>query len=149
MHEITTAIEIDAAAEKVWSTLVDVASHSQWNPFIRSIKGNIKNGEKLDVHIQPPGGRGMTFHPTILAAIPNQELRWLGRFLLPGIFDGEHYFQIIPLAPGRVRLVHGEKFSGLLVGLMKASLDKGTRAGFLAMNQALKSRVENTVPIQT
>ena len=27
----------------------------------------------------------MTFRPTVLAVIPNQELRWLGRSLLPGI----------------------------------------------------------------
>jgi hypothetical protein len=39
--------------------------------------------------------------------------------------------------------VHGEKFSGLLVGLAKSSLEGGTRAGFVAMNKALKARVES------
>ena len=84
----------------------------------------------------------MNFRPTVLAVIPNQELRWLGRFLLPGIFDGEHYFQISRLAAGRVRFTQGERFSGVLVPFARASLDGGTKAGFLAMNRALKARAE-------
>jgi hypothetical protein len=44
-------------------------------------------------------GKGMTFHPAVLTVIPKSELRWLGRFLGPGIFDGEHYFQIEQFAP--------------------------------------------------
>jgi len=30
-----------------------------------------------------------------------------------------------------------------LVGLAKASLDRGTKAGFVSMNDALKARAEN------
>jgi hypothetical protein len=73
----------------------------------------------------------------------DHEFRWLGRFLLPGIFDGEHYFQMLPGTPGRLRFVQGEKFRGLLVGLAKGGLDSKTKAGFVAMNQALKARAEN------
>jgi hypothetical protein len=65
----------------------------------------------------------MNFRPTVLVALPNQELRWLGHFLLPRIFDGEHYFQVEAISPGRVRFIQGEKFSGILVGLAKAKLE--------------------------
>jgi hypothetical protein len=85
----------------------------------------------------------MNFSPTVLTVTPNRELRWLGHFLLPGIFDGEHYFQITPLAPGRVKFTQGERFSGILVPFAKSSLDGGTKAGFLAMNRALKARAES------
>ncbi len=142
MIEITTDIEISATPQRVWSILVDFPSHSQWNPFVCSIEGVPKAGERLKVAIQPPGGKGMTFRPTVLVATPEQELRWLGRFLLPGIFDGEHYFQIVPIGPDRVRFIHGEKFSGILVSLAKSGLEGGTRAGFVAMNRALKARAE-------
>lgn len=147
MHEITTEIEIESSAEKVWSILTDFPSYPEWNAFVRSIAGVAKVGHRLAVFIQPEGGKGMTFRPTVLTVIPNQELRWLGRLLLPGIFDGEHYFQIIPLAPGsseirRVRFVHGESFSGLLVPFAKSSLDAGTKAGFIAANKAIKARAE-------
>jgi hypothetical protein len=142
MHEIRTEIEIESTPERVWSILVDFAAHTQWNPFLRSIEGVAKKREKLKVFIQPVGGKGMTFRPTVLVAIPNQELRWLGRFLLPGLFDGEHYFQIAPISSDRVRFIQGEKFRGILIALFKSSLDSGTKAGFVAMNQSLKDRAE-------
>jgi len=47
------------------------------------------------------------------------------------------------LGAGRVRFTQGEKFGGVLVGFAKASLDRGTKAGFIAMNAALKKRAEN------
>jgi hypothetical protein len=143
MHEVRTDIEIEATPERVWSILLDFSSHPDWNPFIRSIKGVARVGGRLTVSIQPQGGKSMTFRPTVLAVMPNRELRWLGRFLLPGIFDGEHYFQINQLASDRVKFIHGEKFSGVLVPFARSGLDGGTKAGFRAMNQALKSRAES------
>jgi hypothetical protein len=142
MHEIRTEIEIAATPERIWSILTDFIAYPQWNPFIRSIKGVVKTGERLTAFIQPTGGKGMTFRPTVLVALPNQEFRWRGHFLLPGIFDGEHYFQIEPIAPDRVRVIQGEKFSGILVALAKSSLEGGTKSGFIAMNQALKVQAE-------
>jgi hypothetical protein len=142
MHEIRTVIEIAATPEQIWAVLVDPVEYPQWNPFIRSLKGIIKKGERLTVFIQPTGSKGMTFRPTVLVAKPHQEIRWLGHLLLPNIFDGEHYFQIEVIAPNCTRFIHGEKFSGILVGFFKSSLDGETKAGFEAMNQALKIRAE-------
>jgi hypothetical protein len=113
---------------------------------ISRIEGVPKAGERLKVVIQPVGGKSMTFRPTVLVATRDQELRWLGRFLLPSIFDGEHYFKIISIGPNRVRFVHGEKFSGILVPLAKSGLEGGTKAGFVAMNQAIKIRAESDEP---
>jgi hypothetical protein len=71
----------------------------------------------------------------------------VGHLLFRGLFDGEHYFEIGPAAAGRASFTQGEKFSGLIVGLAKASLDRGTKAGFVAMNAALKSRAENATTL--
>ena len=66
----------------------------------------------------------MTFRPRVLRAVPEHELRWLGRFLLPGILDGEHFFKIEPLDEGRrTRFIQGERFTGLLVPLLRKNLD--------------------------
>ena len=62
----------------------------------------------------------MTFKPTVLRVEPERELRWLGRLLLPGLFDGDHIFHIEPLAQTRSRFTQAERFSGILVGLSGA-----------------------------
>lgn len=60
---------------------------------------------------------------------------------LPAIFDGEHYFLLEPIGEDRTRLTQGEKFSGILVGLLSGTLAV-TEAGFKDMNAALKQRAE-------
>jgi hypothetical protein len=142
--EIRTEVGIEAPAERVWEILTDFPAYADWNPFIRSISGEVKVGARLKVRVQPSGGKGMSFRPTVQAADPGSELRWLGRLLLPGIFDGEHRFVIESLEGGRVMLHHSEQFRGLLVPLFRKSLDTETRRGFEEMNAALKERTEAT-----
>ena len=142
MKELRSEIEIHASAEQVWQLLTDFANFPQWNPFIHQASGNIKIGERLEVYIQPSGARGMTFRPIILKAEPNQELRWLGSLLIPGLFDGEHIFTIEQLESNRVRFVQREIFTGLLVPFLGRGSDTDTRRGFEEMNYALKARAE-------
>ncbi|WP_193222352.1 SRPBCC domain-containing protein [Alkalilimnicola sp. S0819] len=85
----------------------------------------------------------MRFSPVVLAAEAGRELRWLGRLVLPGVFDGEHRFVIEPLGEGKVRFEQSERFSGLFVGLLRGSLDRDTKRGFEEMNRALKTRAES------
>ena len=86
----------------------------------------------------------MTFRPTVMKVEPGRELRWLGHLLVPGIFDGEHIFEIEELESDRVRFVQREVFKGLLVPLLARSLDRDTQRGFEEMNRALRERVETT-----
>jgi hypothetical protein len=83
----------------------------------------------------------MTFKPTVLKAESERELRWVGRLLIPGLFDGEHRLTIEPLGDGRTRFVQSERFKGLFVGLFAKTL-AATQRGFELMNVALKRRVE-------
>ena len=96
----------------------------------------------MEIFIQPPGGRGMTFRPVILDLKPERELCWIGQLLLPDIFDGEHQFQIEPLGENRTRLINREVCTGLLVLLLWRDLDTKIRQGFEEMNHALKTLVE-------
>lgn len=143
MREIRTEIVVEAPAERVWSVLTGFGAYPQWNPFIREAEGAIQEGSRLRVRIAPPGGRSMTFTPTVTHVASGQSLRWLGRLFVPKLFDGEHVFEIEPLGGRRVRFVHRERFSGLLVPLLWRRLDRDTRAGFEAMNAALKARAED------
>lgn len=142
MTHLLTSISITAPPNRVWHLLTDFASYPQWNPFIRRAIGEPTEGAQLEVYLQPSGARGMTFRPRVLKAEPDRELRWLGHFLIPGLFDGEHIFTIEPLEAGRVRFVQREIFTGLLVPLFMRWLEKDTRRGFEEMNRALKLRAE-------
>jgi hypothetical protein len=140
-HQIETQIEIAATPETVWNILTDLDAYSDWNPFVVSAAGRVAVGERLTNRIQSPGGRAMTFKPTVTTADPEQKFEWLGRLVLPGVMDGRHTFQLHATEVG-TRLTHGESFNGILVRLMRKSLDNETLEGFNAMNEALKTRAE-------
>lgn len=139
--EIRHEIEIDAPPADVWAVLADTDAYPDWNPFVRRLSGDLREGAKLEARIAPPDGRPMTFKPTVLAAEPGRELRWVGRLLVRGLFDGEHRFSLERLEGERTSFVQSERFSGLLVRPLRRTLDK-TQLGFEEMNRALKQRVE-------
>jgi hypothetical protein len=139
---LRTDIVIDAEPEVVWSILTDFTAYPDWNPFIRRISGELKAGSRLEVELGPPGRRAMTIRPTVREVQPGRGLRWLGQLGRPGIFDGEHSFQIEPLGSQQVRFLHSERFSGVLASLVMSFIGKLTKQGFEAMNQALKERAE-------
>lgn len=143
-HELHTEVEIAAPVDAVWETLTDLAGYSAWNPFIVSAEGRVEVGERLTNRMQPPGGRAVTFKPTVTVVEPSVTFEWLGRLGLPGIFDGRHRFDLAPSRNGGTIVTHSEQLDGILVRLLRKSLDRQTLAGFEAMNEALKGRVEAT-----
>jgi hypothetical protein len=141
MRDLRREIDIDARPSVVWAVLTNTGSYPDWNPFIRRVGGNLREGAKLDVRIEPPGGRAMSLKPTVLNVDSERELRWIGHFLVRGLFDGEHIFRLEALGDGRTRFTQAERFSGILVRALGSTLDK-TELGFEQMNRALKSQAE-------
>ena len=140
--EIKTEILIHATPEKVWSILTNLNDYPNWNPFIKSIKGETKVGNKITARIEPPEAKGMTFKPKVLAFDANKEFRWLGHLLFPGLFDGEHKFELIDNGNGTTTFRQSEKFKGILVPLFKKMLDNNTLNGFNQMNAKIKELAE-------
>jgi hypothetical protein len=142
-RSLHTEIQIAASPEAVWQVLTDFAAFPQWNPLILEARGKPEEGRRITITLRAGEGRPFRVRPRLVRVIPHRELRWLGRVGLPGVFDGEHVFRIEPGADGTgVRFIHMEHFRGMLVHLLWRKLDSETRAGFEAMNQALKARVE-------
>ena len=140
MRAISASIDIAAAPERVWAVLADLHAYPEWNPFIRSASGQLAVGARLTLWLVPAEGRAMTFRPTVLAARPGELLRWIGRLIVPGIFDGTHQFALEDLG-GRTRLIQSETFRGLLVPFTGKTIAR-TEADFHALNRALKERAE-------
>lgn len=141
MRTIHTEIDIDTEPAAVWSVLADLPGYGSWNPFIREASGQLIEGTKLTLRMFPASGKPQTFTPTVLVAREAAELRWLGRLYIPGLFDGEHSFTLTPLEGGRTKLEQAERFSGILVPLVRKVIDR-TEHDFRALNQALKTRAE-------
>jgi hypothetical protein len=141
-HELTTEIEIAAPREQVWRVLSDLQGYESWNPFVVSARGTLQVGERLDVKLARPGKAPFAISPTLVAIEPGKSFAWKGKLLVPGLFDGVHRFELAQTPAGQTRLVHAESFSGLLIGPMRKMLDGATRDGFVAMNEALKRKVE-------
>ena len=144
-HELHTDVTIDAPVETVWQVLIDLDAYAEWNPFISESAGRPEVGQRLTNRLSPPGGPSMTFRPTVTEVEPDRTFEWLGRLGVPGVFDGRHRFELLPNADGTTTLIHSERLFGILVPLLRKSLDTQTLAGFEAMNAALKERAEARV----
>ena len=142
MKKLTTEIIINAAPQKIWSILTGFEQYPTWNPFITSITGDVGVGNKITVRLEPPEASGMTMTPTVLALETEKEFRWIGHLLFPGLFDGEHKFELIDNNNGTTTFVQSEKFTGILVPLFRKMLDVNTRNGFSLMNEKLKELAE-------
>ena len=140
---IATAVEIDAVPSEVWRVLVDLPAYRAWNPFIVEAEGKIAVGETLSLRMALPGRSPMTITPRLLAVDPDRELRWKGKILVPGLFDGEHAFVLTPLAGGRTRLDHVERFAGILLPIARPFVYDETVQSFHAFNAALAKRARD------
>ncbi|MEC4615702.1 SRPBCC domain-containing protein [Tsukamurella tyrosinosolvens] len=140
---VERSVEIAAPPAEVWRVLVDFGAYPQWNPFVirAAAPDGLEVGRDLDVRISN-GGSETGFRPEVLAVEPERELRWVGRVLIPGLLDGEHYFRLEAVAGG-TRFTQGERFRGVLVPVVGSALDVG--GGFDAMNAALRDRVLATI----
>lgn len=142
-RELITEIMIEAAPADVWNVFADFENYPGWTGIFRFPGGHLETGKKLEVIITPTDSRSITFRPVLLRADEKREFRWKGHLLLPGVFDGEHYFRIEEIDEGHTRFVHGEIFTGLLVPWLWHDLDTGTRKGFERFNKDLQEKVES------
>ncbi len=140
--EMKTDVVFNAPKEKVWTVLTDMDKYSEWNPFIISMQGEMKLGGRI-TNIMVNQGKETTFTPVITAFKENETLAWLGSGL-GGMFKGNHYFNLTETDEGKTKMVHGEKFSGLLSGLIIQLIGDDTHANFKRMNEAMQLRVEET-----
>jgi len=147
MRIIESTVDIAAPPEAVWLELAATDAYGEWNPFIPQLTGAFQVGSRLTVTVCA-GERRMTFRPTVIAVERNRTVQWLGRVGLPGVFDGRHEFHLEPLSSGGTHVTQRETFGGILVRPLHAVVTD-TQAGFTAMNEALRARVESRAENRT
>jgi hypothetical protein len=130
---------IEASRERVWAELVDFGAYEEWNPYVTRASGEAREGEQLDLRLEPPGGDVENVTVKVLTARFERKLRWEDRFLLPGLRDEELTFFVRKLSSSRVRLVADVRLEGLLAPF--ADIAPTTR-GLQQMASALERRAE-------
>jgi len=142
---MTSYVDIDATPERVWQVLMDLPAYPEWNPFVTHAEGEFTVGTRVWFRGPPAGGLLRERMPAAVLEVSScRRLRFRVRVVkvgLPGLLDVE---QTVTLDPrdGRVRLWEGARFTGLLVPLLTRRLNREHTPSFLAMNDALKERVE-------
>ncbi len=143
--EINEAIKINAPVEKVWQTIVDLSSHSEWNSQLEYLGGDLRPGGRLHLKLSVADAQPYEFKPTISRWNENEQFAWLQRTGLPRVFDGEHFFELEKLDENTTRVTNREEYRGVLSLLMKSlPMMKSAPAGFQKMNAELKKYVEDT-----
>ena len=138
---IKTEIIIHASPQKVWAILTDFSQYPEWNPFIKSISGSLRMGDTLSIRIETPDSSTMNFSSVVKNLTPEHLLIWQGKFLIKGLFDGKHKF-ILENCETHTKLIHEEKFTGILVPFFPKSFFEKIQLSFQRMNLALKQRSE-------
>ena len=110
-------IRVHAPTVAVWKLLTDAERFPQWNSTVTRIEGRISDGERLRLHV--PGTR-RTFTPRVRVLKQNEYMTWTGGFA--PLFVGERTFMLTPRVDGSTRFAMQERFSGLMLPLIRRSL---------------------------
>jgi hypothetical protein len=144
VKDLTTEIEINSSPQAVWDILTDFSNYPQWNPILTKVVGQLSIGNKLEIHITTVGGKSRIYHPKITKIVPNQDLRWTGKFFLPQIFSGERIFLIEKVSNDKINFVNKEIFSGIGIKLAPQKMENDILLSFKKMNEALKKTAEHS-----
>jgi len=109
--------EIHAKAESIWKLLTDAKGFSSWNSTVSGIDGNIKEGERIRIHVP---GTNRTFKPKISGVVVNKAMTWSNGFA--PVFRGSRTFELRQSANGSTEFIMEEQFSGLMFALIKNKL---------------------------
>ncbi|MGJ1324493.1 SRPBCC family protein [Sphingobacterium faecium] len=140
---IENSITIKASIESVWIVLSDFNKYPDWSPTIKQFFSIPSVGQRSKVRLEQSKGPSMTMNPLFLNITPLKELRWKGSLIVPGLFDGEHYFILEKKSDHETVLTQGEYFSGVLVYFFRKMIYGVTYNDFKSFNVALKEQVEN------
>jgi hypothetical protein len=110
-------LNIRAPAERIWNLLTDAKGFPRWNSTVTRVDGQIREGEQLRLHVP---GTDRTFTPKVSGVVPNERMIWTGGF--SPVFKGERRFELRPRDDGSTDFAMEERFSGLMLPLVRGSL---------------------------
>ena len=138
MKVLESQIEIDAPIDVVWQHLTDFASYAEWNPYILSAEGELKQGSLVRFKV---AGLPMKLSAPIVSLVENQELIWEARSPVPGMRP-RYIRRLEKIDDNHTRFINREEFTGWAVPIMSPMLNFMSKPLFPRKCEALKRRVE-------
>jgi uncharacterized protein YndB with AHSA1/START domain len=135
--EFGTQIPITAPAETIWALLTNASGYPAWNSTVGKIDGRIAPGEKITLHLKPPG---RAFPLQVSEWEAPVRMVWTGGMPL-GLLTGKRTFALTPAPDGVVHFSMGERFTGPMAWLITLSMSK-LLPGMTAFVNDLKREAE-------
>jgi hypothetical protein len=110
-------LTIRARARTLWRLLTNAKDFPRWNSTVTSVEGQIREGEQLRVRVP---GTDRVFTPRVSDVVPEQRMTWTGGF--SPVFKGVRTFELRSRPDGSTDFVMEERFSGLMLPLVKRSM---------------------------
>jgi len=134
-------IGIQAPAEVIWESLIDVPGWPAWNPLYPKAEGKVRIGNTLMLELAQPGQKPRAILPVVRDWAPDDHIHWTTR-TLNGWVRTIRYLEIEALTETGCIFSNGEIFDGYLGTRIASRNRRAIRAGFAAMGEALQQRAE-------
>jgi hypothetical protein len=139
MRGYHTKIEINRPVAEVWKQLTDFEAYTDWNPIIKTLEGEMKEGNKLKAYIIPLKQK---LSVKLLEFQEEKAMAWEGSLISNRLTRVYHYYHLEALEEERTLLKHGETFSGALAWMIPVFVLQKNERLFNLHNQRLKKRLE-------
>jgi hypothetical protein len=110
-------VNIRANATVIWGLLTHAQDFSRWNSTVSSIEGQIREGERLRLHVP---GTDRTFTPKVSGVVANERMAWTGGFA--PLFKGVRTFALRQRDDASTDFAMEERFSGLMLPFARRSM---------------------------
>ena len=132
-HEII----INANPQKVWKVLTETEKYDEWNPVMKLLEGEIKEGNKVKYQFTQDSENISEIPSKVKEIVPNQLLNQGGG--LPLVITFDHKYILEPIQNGTRLIIH-EDYRGVWVNFWNPA---PVEAAYVNLNKAIKQRVES------
>ena len=132
-HEII----INASPEKVWSVLIDTDNYDSWNPVMKLLEGEVKEGNIVKYRFTQDADNVNEIPSHVKRIVPNKLLNQGGG--IPLILTFNHKYILEPSGNG-VKLTIHEDYRGIGINFWNPT---PVEAAYGRLNEAIKKRAES------
>ena len=139
-YRVEHRIGVAAPPEAIWDVLADLSGWTAWNPLYPRAEGRLLIDAKLSLDQKLEGEAPSRIEAQVIDWVPNSQIHWRETGFLR---SATRYMEIEKLTEEGCIFSNGVLVEGPLARYATRRAKARLRAGFTAMGEALKARVED------